>query len=154
MIDKIRQKNLSIDEYFDVFISYKNQGIINGFLNKSDFQKALQIENYNYTLQEISVLFQFFDLKKDDVIDRDEWNTRLKTPSDPIFRIQDIIKKNCLEIEEIFYRMEIDINRNDSYDFNTFKMSISYIIIRNKKFRSLFRKLLHFISIQQNEKFK
>jgi len=103
-------------------------------LTKSDFHKALQIENFNYTLQEISVLFLFFDMKKDDMIDRDEWNSRLKTPSDPVFRIQDIIKKNCLEIEEIFYRMEIDPNKNDSFDFNTFKLSNVFI---NIEIRSL-----------------
>lgn len=103
-------------------LSYKAQ-THGKFLHKSEFQKALQIENFNFTLQEISSLFHLFDLKKDDSIDRDEWNIKMKTPSDPLLRIQEVIKKNCLDIEDILFRMKIDLNKNESMDYTSFKTS-------------------------------
>ena len=129
ILEKIRQRNITPDEYFDILLSYKTQKHGN-FLYKSEFMKALQIENYNFTLQELSTLFHYFDIKKDDTIDKDEWNTKLKTPSDPLLRIQEIIKKNNLDIEDILNRMQIDPNKNESLDYTTFKTSK---LILNKK---------------------
>jgi Ca2+-binding EF-hand superfamily protein len=130
-LEKVRHRNMTIEEYFDLLLSYKVHKSTSGYLTKDEFQKGLQIENFNFTLQEIAFLFNLFDIKKDNVLDRDEWLTKLKTPSDPLFRIQDLIKKNGLEIEDILHRMDIHPKLNEAFDLTAFKHSTYKMIIRN-----------------------
>ena len=62
-------------------------------------------------------------MKKDGFIDREEWNLKIKSTSDPLFKIQDLIRKNNLEIDDILYRILIDRNKIENLNFFQFKTS-------------------------------
>lgn len=105
-------------------VSLKNFRV-EGKISRFDFHKALQKENYNLTAQELDFLFNILDSKKDGFIDREEWNAKIKSTACPLFKIQDLIRKNNLEIEDILFRIQIDIKRNELLTFYPFKASIS-----------------------------
>lgn len=124
------KKSFNSDEYFDHLVSFKNFKV-EGKISRFDFHNALQKENYIMTAQEIDILFNILDIKKDGFIDREEWNTKIKSTSDSLFKIQDLIKKNNLEIEDILFRMQIDHNKNEILTFYPFKASKFYNNQRN-----------------------
>jgi len=95
-------------------------------------------EKYGFSAEEIEALFKLIDSKEDHYIDREEWNDKIRSIYEPLFRVLDIIKKNTLEIEDILFRMQIDPRKNEYLDFFNFKTSKKYFIIifyRNEIFR-------------------
>jgi hypothetical protein len=120
--DQLRKKNFNSDEYYDFLISMKVHKDENRISNY-DFHKAIGKEKLGFSSEEIEALFQNIDSKKDGFIDRDEWNSKIRTIHEPLFKITDLIKKNNLEIEDIMFRMQIDPKRNELLDFTNFKLS-------------------------------
>ncbi len=108
---------------------------VEGKLSRLDFHNAFLKENYHLGAQEIDNLFDILDSKKDGFIDREEWNNKIKSISDPLFKIQDLIKKNNLEIDDILFRMQIDPNKNESLNLIQFKASSSIHLNRNEIIR-------------------
>ncbi len=105
---------------------------VEGKLSRLDFHNAFQKENYHLGAQEIDYLFDILDTKKDGFIDREEWNSKIKSISDPLFKIQDLIKRNNLEIDDILFRMQIDPNKNEPLNFIQFKTSSTIYLNRNE----------------------
>ena len=64
------------------------------------------------------------DKKKDGVIDREEFVSAVTFESRALFRVQDVIKRNALDIEDIAFRLEIDMNKNEILDYIGFKLKI------------------------------
>lgn len=120
--DRLRKKNFNSDEYYDQLLAYKvhkNENRISNY----DFHKAMGKEKYGFSAEEIEALFKILDTKKDNFIDRDEWNEKVRSIHEPLFKILDLIKKNELEIEDILFRMQIDPKKNEFLDFYKFKTS-------------------------------
>jgi Ca2+-binding EF-hand superfamily protein len=124
--DKISKSGLKPNEYFDLLLSYKHNRSENR-LNRVEFHKAMTIEKFGYTAEELDYIFDMFDKKKDEQLDRDEFNTTLKKVHQALFQVQDVIKKNALEIEDLMHRMHIDAAKNERLDFYKFKAKIKLL---------------------------
>ena len=120
IIDKMKHNQLKEEEYFERFNRFKNNRTEN-LLNRYDFHFALEKENFSFSAEERDIIFNAMDKKKDDLIDREEFVSFLKVVHDPLFKLQDTIKKNSLEIEEIIFRMNINANKPEVLDFWSFK---------------------------------
>lgn len=120
--DRLRKKNFNSDEYFDQLLAYKLHKS-EGRMTAYDFHKSIQKEKYGFSAEEIDFLFSCLDTKKDGFLDREEWNDKVRSIHEPMFRILDIIKKNGLEIEDIMFRMRLDPKVNEKLDFFKFKSS-------------------------------
>ena len=120
--DKIFEEQYKMDlitEYFDKLLSY-NTFREENVINVEEFEKALNYENFNLSKEEIALLFSYIDSKKDGFIDRNEFIEAIKKIPHPISTIQNYILKNNLSIEDLAYKMEIDLYRNPINDiFNT-----------------------------------
>jgi phosphotransferase system IIB component len=120
--EKISKSGLKANEYFDLLLSYKHNRSENR-LNRFEFHKAMNFEKYGYTAEELDFIFYFFDKKRDEMLDREEFNTTLKKVHKALFQVQDVIKTNSLEIEDLMHRMHIDSGKNERLDFYKFKAS-------------------------------
>lgn len=120
IISKMSSKNMKEEEYFDRFLRFKNNRNDN-YLNKYDLHFSFKKENFQFSAEEVDLLFEKIDSKCDGVIDRKEFTSFLKIVHDPVFKLQDIIKKYNLEIEEILFRMNIDVDKPEVLDFYAFK---------------------------------
>jgi Ca2+-binding EF-hand superfamily protein len=121
--EKYRQLHFSLDEYFDHLLCIK-VNVNEKKLTKSEFFKVMKKDNYNFSAQEVHFLFKCLDKKGDNFLDREEFTEKMKILSDPIFIIQDFIKKNKLNIEDILNKMQIERNKNIEFDYNNFRISI------------------------------
>ena len=90
--DKLRQMHYNVEEYFDHLLSTKLNSTEKK-LSKPEFYKAIKQDNYNFSSQEIVQLFKIFDKKCDNFVDREEFSEKIKSIYDPLFLIQDFIKK-------------------------------------------------------------
>ena len=124
--DRLRKNNFNSDEYFDHLLSYKVHKDENKISN-FDFHKAIGKEKYSFSAEEIEALFRHLDGKKDGFIDREEFNEKVRSIFEPLFRVLDILRKNELEIEDIMFRMQLDMKRNEQMDFFKFKAKMRYL---------------------------
>ena len=70
----IQHSNMKIDEYFSHLLTY-NVSRDSNVITRYDFHKIFLAEKYfNYSAEEIDHIFDMIDLKKDNYIDRDEFN--------------------------------------------------------------------------------
>ena len=109
--DKIyeEQKRLDlISEYFDVLLSYDIYRLDN-IIFPDEFEKVLKYEKFNFSTNEINLLFKFIDTKKDGYIDRLEFIEAIKNVPHPISTIQNYIINNNLSIVDLAYLMEIEL---------------------------------------------
>ena len=103
------QKRLDlISEYFDTLLSY-NIFRLENIIFPEEFEKVLGYEKYNFTNNEINLLFKFIDTKKDGFIDRIEFIEAIKNVPHPISTIQNYIINNNLSIVDLAYLMELEL---------------------------------------------
>ena len=97
-----------ISEYFDTLLSY-NIFRLDNIILPSEFEKALNQENFNFNKKEIDLLFSYIDNKKDGFIDRIEFIDAIKNVPYPISSIQNYILRNNLSINDLAYKMDFDL---------------------------------------------
>ena len=119
-IKKVQKLHLKIDEYFSHLIQY-NVNANDVVISRPNFIKYMQREKLNYSAEELDRIFDYIDTKKDNVIDREEFDAKLNYVNEPLTILQDIIRRYKLDIEDLAHRMNININKNEKYDFETFK---------------------------------
>ncbi len=123
---------MSVDEYFHHLC--KVAKCTGRSLNKIDFHQAFKNDNYNFSSQEIYYLFKTFDINNDSKIEKEEFHEKVKSFNNPLYKVQEIIRKNGMRIEEIFDKLGLEFNRNEEIDYYTFKNSITLDYIRNEGF--------------------
>ena len=117
--DKIFKNSHSIDnisEYFDHLLSYnicRSENVI----YPEELERLFQLENFNFSLQEINEIFDFIDSKKDGVIDRMEFINSIKNVPHPLSNFLNYMKNNSISISDIAYKMGYDIYNNSIKDF-------------------------------------
>ncbi len=122
----ISKSFLKIDEYFSHLIQY-NVSTQDVVISRMNFIKYMQREGLKYSAEELDKIFDYIDIKKDNVIDRNEFISRLNFVNQPLIIIQDVIRKYKLDIEDIAHRLKINILKNEKYDFNTFKTKMKLL---------------------------
>ena len=116
--EKIFSKNKQIDEinkYFEHLLSYnicRKENII----YPEELERLFQLEEYDFTIDEIYLIFNYLDSKKDGFIDRQEFINAFREIPYPITTIQDFIKKNNFSVGDIAYKVGIDLFNINNYE--------------------------------------
>ena len=113
--NKMYSMEMKSDAYFNYLLSYNVCRYENAF-TLEEFERLLQFEKYNYSINDIRAIFRYIDFKKDGIIDREEWNRTINRFPHPITVIQNYIREHKMTIEEIAYKMGIDILSNKNID--------------------------------------
>ena len=123
----IQRSQLKPNEYFSHMLSYNISRDANT-IQRVDFHRICLVKKLKYSAEELDHIFNYIDLKKDGVIDRNEFVTSVQKVFGALYQIQDVIKKECLDIEDIAFRLDIaDVNSNDKLDYYAFKNKIKKI---------------------------
>ena len=125
---RIFQKTEEIDEinkYFEHLLSY-NICRKDNVIYPEELERLFQLEEYDFTPDEIYLIFNYLDSKKDGYIDRQEFISAFKTIPYPITMIQDFIKKNNFSVGDIAYKVGIDL-----YNINSYEEIANNLIDRN-----------------------
>ena len=109
--DRIYSYGNELDEisrYYDHLLSYnicRKENII----FPDEFERLLQLEKYDLSINEIQSAFNYIDTKKDGIIDRIEFISTLRNIPHPISTIHNYIRNHKLTIDDIAYIMGFDI---------------------------------------------
>ena len=145
LMSLISQRNLKPDEYFDYLI-YFNKSTNDKVITRLNWIKYLQKENLKFSAEELDKLFLWIDVKKDGVIDREEFLNKCEFTLRPLTTLKDIIRENKLDIEDLAHRMNISTTELEEYDYETFKKklkALDYTLPENfilKTFNELIKK--------------
>ena len=126
ILNKIESNKMKIDEYYSHLLSYNNIQTVNN-ISRYDFHKICLIEKYPYSASEIDHIFDMIDLKKDNYIDRKEFNTVISKISYPLYQVQNTIRQNRLDIDDIAFRLDMDKNINKKLNFTQFEEKMKKI---------------------------
>lgn len=120
ILKRIENRQMKIDEYFSHLLSYNNVSTVNN-ISRYEFHRICLIEKYPYSAVEVDHIFDMIDLKHDNVIDRGEFNTVIHKVLHPLYQIQNTIRRNRLDIDDIAFRLELDKNYNQILNFTQFE---------------------------------
>ena len=116
--DRIFENGKEIDEinrYFDHLLSYNICRKAN-IIYPDELIRLFQLEEYDFTPDEINLLFNYMDSKRDGFIDRIEFINTFKIAPYPVLTIYDYIKRNNLSVGDIAYKMGIDLYNINDYE--------------------------------------
>jgi len=111
--ERIKQMDKNPEEYFDHLLSYNICRKAN-LIYPDEFIRLMKLEKLFWNDDEINALFHYFDFKRDNIMERREFVKTLTEIPYPITTLQNFIKNNRLSIEEICYRMKIDLFNNNN----------------------------------------
>ena len=115
---RIFQKNEAIDEinkYFEHLLSY-NICRKDNIIYPEELQRLFQLEEYDFTPEEIDLIFNYLDSKRDGYIDRQEFISAFKEIPYPVTTIQEFIKNNNFSVGDIAYKVGIDLFNINNYE--------------------------------------
>ena len=119
IILKMNDKFMNPSEYFDHLLSYNINTQLR-VLNRLNWIKYMQLEKYDFHAEDLDHLFNWIDIKKDNVIDMDEFTNKYQYAIKPLNIMRNIIHNNKLDIEDLAHRMKIDISEIKKFDYETF----------------------------------
>ena len=125
IIQRIYDRKFKAEEYFDHSV-INNESTKDKVITRLNWIKYLQKENIDFTAEEIDKLFDWIDIKKDGVIDKEEFLFRYEHTIKPLSQIQDIILTNRLDIEDLAHHMNINKSNaeKENMDFKIFRKKI------------------------------
>ena len=125
IINKIYERKFKAEEYFDHLLRY-NESTKDKVITRLNWIKYLDKENIDFTAEETDKLFEWIDIKKDGVIDKEEFLYKYQQTLKPLSTIQDIILKNKLDIEDLAHHMSLNNQdaEKENMDYNTFRKKI------------------------------
>ena len=89
-----------------------------------DFVLAILQEPYNpqFSEKQLEFIFHKMDTNKDGRLDRKEFKYAITKENNALFKMQDIVKRLKLTVDDLAYRLEIDKNpENQNLTFYQFK---------------------------------
>ena len=119
IILKISENFLNPSEYFDRLLSYNINTKLK-VISRLNWIKYMQLEKFEFHAEDLDQLFNWIDIKKDNVIDLDEFTERYQYTIKPLSIMKNIIHNNKLDIEDLAHRMKIDTEEIKNYDYSTF----------------------------------
>ena len=125
---RIFHNNESIDQinkYFEHLLSY-NICRKSNEIYPEEFERLLQLEEYDFNLDEINLIFNYIDSKHDGYIDRQEFINAFRQIPYPVIILHDFIKKNNYSVGDIAYKVGIDL-----YNINNYEEIANNLIDRN-----------------------
>ena len=123
IIDLISRKHFQAQEFYD-YLVLNNFSSYDKVITRLNWIKYLQKENLGFSAEELDNLFTWIDTKKDNVIDNEEFINKYRHTLKPLTDLQNIVKDNKLDIEDLAHHMNIPISEILEYDFETFKQKL------------------------------
>ena len=123
IIDLISRKHFQAQEFFD-YLVLNNFSTYDKVITRLNWIKYLQKENLGFSAEELDNLFNWIDTKKDNVIDNEEFLNKYKHTLKPLTDLQNIVRDNKLDIEDLAHHMGVPISEILEYDFETFKQKM------------------------------
>ena len=120
ILRRIEGRQMRVDEYFSHLLAYNNVHTVNN-ISRYEFHRLCLIEKYPFSASEVDHIFDMIDLKHDNVIDRSEFNTVINKVLHPLYQVQNTIRRNRLDIDDIAFRLELDKNYNQVLNFTQFE---------------------------------
>ena len=119
----VTQLKLTSNQYFNKLLGY-NYLRTENTLGKQDFILAMLQEPYTpkFSEEQLDFLFTQMDTNKDGRLDRKEFQYAITKENNALLKMQDIVKKLRLTVEDLAYRLEIDkSSENKNLTFYQFK---------------------------------
>lgn len=116
--ERIFQYSSEIDEiskYFDHLLSYNICRRAN-IIYPDELERLFQLEQYDFTPDETYLIFDYMDAKRDGFIDRIEFIDTFRVIPHPVSTIYDYIKNNNLSLDDIAYKIGIDLYNINEWD--------------------------------------
>ena len=104
-----------INKYFEHLLSY-NICRRDNVIYPDEFQRLMQLEQFDFNFDEINLIFNYLDSKHDGYIDRQEFISAFKEIPYPVIVVQDFIKKNNYSVGDIAYKVGIDLFNINNYE--------------------------------------
>ena len=123
IIDLISRKQFQAQEFFD-YLVLNNFSTYDKVITRLNWIKYLQKENLGFSAEELDNLFNWIDTKKDNVIDNEEFLNKYKHTLKPLTDLQNIVRDNKLDIEDLAHHMGVPISEILEYNFETFKQKM------------------------------
>ena len=130
--NKIKSMGKTVDEYFNRLLSYNYLRSRNA-MHKIDFVLAIQQEDFEppFTEEQLSFIFDKMKTNNSGILERSEFKNAINKEHNALFKMQDIVKKAKLSLEDLAFRFEInykdDKRRMNFWEFkNKMKKINSY----------------------------
>ena len=152
MIFRFSEKFMNASEYFDHLLSY-NISTKDKSINRINWIKYLQREKFDFNAEELDHLFDWIDIKKDNMIDIDEFTEKYHYIIKPLSVMKNIIHNNKLDIEDLAHRMQISTEEIKKFDYVTFLNHVKRIdyTLPETFIRSIFNELKQKDNVTGNE---
>ena len=146
ILKKIKSLGINTNEYFNKLLKYNYLRYRNA-LKKIDFILAFQQEEYEppFTEQQLSFIFDKMKTNNSGILERNEFKNAINKEYNALFKMQDIVKKSKLSLEDLAFRFEISYNdankRMNFWEFKT-KMKKMNSYYTNEFIESLYIELV------------
>ena len=147
---EIEKRQLKLEQFFDCLCKY-NKNTNNKLISRNDFITIMQKEKFNFSAAELDYIFTYMDVKKDNMLDKEEFVMKVGYEQLPLSKMQYIIKQHKLDIEDLAHRMDIDVNSSSNsnnvnetkYTYDVFAVKLRKIenTLSNEFIRSVFNSL-------------
>ena len=121
-----KELGLNTNQYFNRLLSY-NYLRLENTMGMQDFVLAILQEPYTpqFTQEQLEFIFHKMDLNKDGRLDRNEFKYSITKENNALHKMQDIVKKLKLTVDDIAYRLELEKNpENINLNFYQFKTKL------------------------------
>ena len=124
ILSKIKSLGLNTNEYFNKLLKYnylRNQNA----MKKIDFVLAFQQEEYKppFTESQLSFIFDKMKTNNSGILERNEFKNAINKEYNALFKMQDIVKKSKLSLEDLAFRFDISYSdpnkRMNFWEFKT-----------------------------------
>ena len=146
ILKKIKSLGFTINEYFNKLLSYNFLRKRNA-MNKIDFVLAFQQEEYDppFNQSQLSFIFDKMKTNNTSTLERNEFKNAINKEYNALFKMQDLVKKAKLSLEDLAFRFEINYNddkkRINFWEFKT-KMKKMNAYYTNEFIESLYIELV------------
>ena len=126
---KIKSLGINTNEYFNKILRYNFLRSRNS-MNKIDFVLAFQQEEYDppFTEPQLSFIFDRMKNNKSGPLERSEFKNAINKEYNALFKMQDLVKKSRLSLEDLAFRFEINYSdANKRITFWEFKTKMKKI---------------------------
>ena len=118
--------NMNSNQYFNRLLSY-NYLRAENTMGVQDFVLAILQEPYDpqFSEKQLEFIFHKMDTNKDGRLDRNEFKKAITKENNALFKMQNIVKKLRLTIDDLAYRLELEKNpETQNLNFYQFKTKL------------------------------
>jgi Ca2+-binding EF-hand superfamily protein len=118
--------NMNSNQYFNRLLSY-NYLRAENTMGVQDFVLAILQEPYEpqFSEKQLEFIFHKMDTNKDGRLDRNEFKKAITKENNALFKMQNIVKKLRLTIDDLAYRLELEKNpETQNLNFYQFKTKL------------------------------